>query len=135
MIRFAKGTIQPGQQYPPRGGVSLCRRPERSPKDEATSVFPPTSHFSSSEDGLTATKPLPFAIYAISSSEDNDPETLARYRTKDLVEYQTPPQTEGLGTRSRLLKNTDPIRGVAMLVGLVKEGESQPSLPRRTPSL
>jgi hypothetical protein len=48
------------------------------------------------------------------------------YRTKDLVEYQTPPQTEGLGTRSRLLKNTDPVCGVAMLVGLVKEGE--PSL-------
>jgi hypothetical protein len=48
------------------------------------------------------------------------------YRTKDLVEYQTPSQTEGLGTRSRLLKNTDPICGVAMLVGLVKEGE--PSL-------
>jgi hypothetical protein len=48
------------------------------------------------------------------------------YRSKGLVEYQTPPQTGGLGTQSRLLKNTDPIRGVAMLVGLVKEGE--PSL-------
>ena len=45
MIRFAKGTIQPGRQYPPRGGVSLCRRPERSPKDEATSVFPPPQPF------------------------------------------------------------------------------------------
>jgi hypothetical protein len=48
------------------------------------------------------------------------------HKSNDLVEYQTPPQTEGLGTQSRLLKNTDPIRGVAMLVGLVKEGE--PSL-------
>lgn len=48
------------------------------------------------------------------------------YITNELVEYQTPPQTEGLGTQSRLLKNTDPICGVAMLVGLVKEGE--PSL-------
>lgn len=48
------------------------------------------------------------------------------YRTEGLVEYQTSPQTEGLGTQSRLLKNTDPICGVAMLVGLVKGGE--PSL-------
>jgi hypothetical protein len=48
------------------------------------------------------------------------------HRTKELVQYQTPPQTEGLGTQSRLLKNTDPICGVAMLLGLVKEGE--PSL-------
>jgi hypothetical protein len=39
------------------------------------------------------------------------------YKSKDLVEYQTPPQTEGLGTQSRLLKNADPIGGVAMLVG------------------
>jgi hypothetical protein len=48
------------------------------------------------------------------------------YSTKELVEYQTPPQTEGLGTQSRLLKNIDPILGVAMLVGRVKERE--PSL-------
>jgi hypothetical protein len=45
------------------------------------------------------------------------------YKSNDLVEYQTPPQTEGLGTQSRLLKNTDPILGATMLVGLVKEGE------------
>jgi hypothetical protein len=48
------------------------------------------------------------------------------YKSKELVEYQTPSQTEGLGTQSRLLKNADPIRGVAILVGLVDEGE--PSL-------
>ena len=39
------------------------------------------------------------------------------YLSRELVEYQTPPEAEGLGTRSWLLKNTDPIRGVAMLVG------------------
>jgi len=48
------------------------------------------------------------------------------YKSKELVEYQTPPQTEGLGTQSRLLKNADPIRGAAILVGLKEEGE--PSL-------
>jgi hypothetical protein len=48
------------------------------------------------------------------------------YKSNDLVEYQTLPQTEGLGTQSRLLKNIEPISGMAMLVGLVKEGE--PSL-------
>ncbi|MBV8436098.1 MAG: hypothetical protein JOY95_01120 [Silvibacterium sp.] len=48
------------------------------------------------------------------------------YKSKELVEYQTPAQTEGLGTQSRLVKNADPIRGVAILVGLVGDGE--PSL-------
>lgn len=46
------------------------------------------------------------------------------YKSKEVVEYETPAQTEGLGTQSRLLKNLDPIRGVAILVG--EEGE--PSL-------
>jgi hypothetical protein len=39
------------------------------------------------------------------------------YRSKELVEYETPPETEGLGTQSRLWKNAHPIRGVAILVG------------------
>jgi hypothetical protein len=39
------------------------------------------------------------------------------YKSKDLVEYQTPPQTEGLGTYSGLLKSRIPIEGAARLVG------------------
>jgi hypothetical protein len=50
------------------------------------------------------------------------------YKSTDLAEYQTPRQTEGLGTQSRLLKNTDPIRGVAMLVGEDPKTEEPPSL-------
>jgi len=39
------------------------------------------------------------------------------YRNKEVVEFVTPPNTEGLGTQSRLLKNGDPITGAATLVG------------------
>lgn len=37
------------------------------------------------------------------------------YKTKEVVEYQTPPQQDGLGTNSRLKKNETPISGVAIL--------------------
>jgi len=39
------------------------------------------------------------------------------YRSKEVVEYETPPQVEGLGTRSRLQKNDRAITGVEILVG------------------
>jgi len=39
------------------------------------------------------------------------------YRSKETVEYETPSNTKGLGTDSRLLKNDSPIRGVAILEG------------------
>ena len=39
------------------------------------------------------------------------------YKSKKLVEYRTPAQTEGLGTYSELSKNGMPIAGAAMLVG------------------
>lgn len=39
------------------------------------------------------------------------------YKGKNIVEYITPGNTEGLGTHSRLQKNADPISGVAILVG------------------
>jgi len=39
------------------------------------------------------------------------------YRSKEIVEYETPPETRGLGTDSWLLKNASPIRGVAVLSG------------------
>ena len=38
-----------------------------------------------------------------------------------MVEYRTPANTEGLGTRSRLRKNSDPIRGVMILIGDVPD--------------
>ena len=39
------------------------------------------------------------------------------YRSGNVVEFKTPPNTEGPGTHSWLLKNGYPIRGVAILVG------------------
>jgi len=39
------------------------------------------------------------------------------YKSKTVVEYQTPAETDGLGTHSWLLKNGAPIDGVAILVG------------------
>ncbi len=43
-------------------------------------------------------------------------DTLA-YKSNRLVEFQTPPQTEGLGTHFWLRKSAIPIDGVAILVG------------------
>jgi Superinfection immunity protein len=40
-----------------------------------------------------------------------------RYRNDEIVEYQTPANTDGLGTESRLQKNDDPISGVAIIHG------------------
>jgi len=39
------------------------------------------------------------------------------YKSKEIVEYVTPGQTEGLGTNSRLNRNADAIGGVAILIG------------------
>ena len=39
------------------------------------------------------------------------------YRSSEVVEYETPAGSDGLGVRSRLVRNDSPIRGVAMLVG------------------
>jgi hypothetical protein len=44
------------------------------------------------------------------------PEDKLSYRSAENVEYETPAQTDGLGTYSGLKKNADPIRGAAMLV-------------------
>jgi len=58
------------------------------------------------------------------------------YRTRDVVEFQTPSDADGLGTYSRLRKNAEPINGVAILVGetpdlallSVRLPQSQPDL-------
>lgn len=40
-----------------------------------------------------------------------------KYLSKEMVEYQTPPNEDGLGTESSLLKSDAPISGLAMLFG------------------
>jgi hypothetical protein len=49
------------------------------------------------------------------------PKDKLHYRSKEVVEYETPPQNEGLGTRSRLQKNDNAIFGVAILSGPAEE--------------
>ncbi len=58
-------------------------------------------------DGIDA--PLPSGPY---------PKDTLKYRSKAVVEYVTPPYTEGLGTHfSWLKKNDSPIAGTAILIG------------------
>lgn len=45
------------------------------------------------------------------------PKDKLHYRSKEAVEYETPPQTEGLGTRSRLQKSDKAVTGVEILSG------------------
>jgi len=45
------------------------------------------------------------------------PKDKLNYRSKEMVEYETPAGADGLGTTSRLKKDADPIRGVAILLG------------------
>jgi hypothetical protein len=45
------------------------------------------------------------------------PADTLKYRGKNVVEFRTPAQTEGLGTASRLQKSDIPICGVAILFG------------------
>lgn len=39
------------------------------------------------------------------------------YKSNDVVEYETPANSDGLGTNSRLVKNDGPISGVAIVTG------------------
>lgn len=45
------------------------------------------------------------------------PKDKLAYKSDRIVEYQTPPRTDGLGTESWIKKNDSPIDGVAMLIG------------------
>jgi hypothetical protein len=45
------------------------------------------------------------------------PKDKLMYKPEDVVEYETPANTEGLGTYSGLKANASPIKGVAMLLG------------------
>jgi hypothetical protein len=58
-------------------------------------------------EGIESAKDFPQGPY---------PNDKLTYRSKEIVEYQTPANTKGLGTDSRLKENSSPIDGVAMLV-------------------
>lgn len=45
------------------------------------------------------------------------PKDKLHYRSREAVEYETPPQTEGLGTRSRLQRSDKAVTGVEILSG------------------
>jgi hypothetical protein len=59
-------------------------------------------------EGIEPASSFPFGPY---------PNDKLTYKNSETVEYTTPAQTDGLGTHSRLKKNTDPISGVAILTG------------------
>jgi hypothetical protein len=59
-------------------------------------------------EGLEPASSFPFGPY---------PKDKLTYKSKEMVEFQTPPQTDGLGTQSKLQKGAYPINGVAVLVG------------------
>lgn len=64
------------------------------------------------DDGTDPASSFPFRPY---------PNDKLTYRSKEIVEYQTPANTEGLGTNSSLQSNADPISGVAILIGKVPD--------------
>jgi len=65
------------------------------------------------------------------------PNDLLNYRTDRIVEFQTPPHSEGLGTVERVQKNNDPIDGAVILAGQPSDGLSLVTvrLPSGTRSL
>lgn len=73
-------------------------------------VFPAHRDFVNNiiAEGLEPASDFPFGPY---------PDDRLTYKSKELVEYMTPPNRKGLGTASWLLPNQQPILGVAMLTG------------------
>jgi hypothetical protein len=60
------------------------------------------------KEGIEPASDFPFGPY---------PQDRLTYRSDEVVEYQTPAQSKGLGTTCRLMQNGDPIEGVAILQG------------------
>jgi hypothetical protein len=60
------------------------------------------------EEGLDMGVPHAFGPY---------PQDKLHRVSPNVVEFETPANTQGLGTDSRLLSNSDPIQGVAILYG------------------
>lgn len=73
-------------------------------------VFPAHSSFVRSviSEGIQPASSFPSGPY---------PGDRLTYRSKEIVEFKTPANSEGLGTKSRLKKGSRPICGVAILVG------------------
>jgi hypothetical protein len=73
-------------------------------------VFPARKEFVDNviREGIVSADSFPTGPY---------PKDQLVYRTKNIVEFQTPANEDGLGTKSRLLRNADPISGAAILVG------------------
>jgi hypothetical protein len=73
-------------------------------------VFPAYKHFALAvaKEGLEPATDFPFGPY---------PTDKLTYRSRSVVEFETPPQTKGLGTDSWLRSNGQPIRGVAIVAG------------------
>jgi len=61
-------------------------------------------------EGIVSAKDLPSGPY---------PADKLTYKGPRRVEYETPANADGLGTSTRLIKNGDPVAGVAMLLGEV----------------
>jgi hypothetical protein len=59
-------------------------------------------------EGIEPASSFPYGPY---------PKDTLNYRSKNIVEFQTPAFAEGLGTSSRLQMNGSPIKGVAILFG------------------
>jgi hypothetical protein len=59
-------------------------------------------------EGIEPASEFPFGPY---------PGDKLKYLTKEMVEFQTPANSNGMGTASWLLRNSDPISGVAILSG------------------
>ena len=73
-------------------------------------VFPEYKAFAENvvAEGIEPASDFPFGPY---------PKDKLTYRSKSVVEFETPANTQGLGTRSRLQANASPIDGVAILSG------------------
>jgi hypothetical protein len=73
-------------------------------------VFPAYKSFAQDviAEGIEPASNFPFGPY---------PNDKLTYHGKDVVEFETPPNTEGLGTDSRLQMNASPIEGVAIITG------------------
>ena len=71
-------------------------------------VFPAYKSFAADVMKEGISQPFTFGPY---------PKDILTYKSKTVVEYQTPAQTDGLGTHSALKKNSGSIDGVAILVG------------------
>lgn len=71
-------------------------------------VFPAYRHFVRQvvNEGIEPASFFPVGPY---------PADKLTYKSKSVVEYETPAQSEGLGTFNRVRKNANPIRGVAIL--------------------